>query len=266
MDLTNATVGVVGGTGRMGSWISGMLERRGHRVFRSGRTSGLTLEQTARLCRVVILSVPVESTTGVAARIGPMLPPGSVLMDLTSVKDKPLKAMLENFQGEVVGLHPLFGPTAGESTAGLTVAVCPGRGTAGLRWIEETLRSEGYRVERIHPEEHDRIMGVVQGANHFMVLAFALFLGRCGVPVGEIENWSTPSFRVILDRIHGLLDQGEGLFRALLTENPASLDAVDACARFTNQFAEMVKGQRKSEFTTLFHELERVFNDERRMP
>ena len=56
-------------------------------------------------------------------------------MDLTSVKQRPMAAMMSAFPGEVVGTHPLFGP--GEETIeGRTMVLCQGRGERWFQWLQ----------------------------------------------------------------------------------------------------------------------------------
>ena len=57
-----------------------------------------------------LLAVPIDATPAVARQIGPHLPAGCILADITSLKRAPLEAMLESHAGPVIGLHPLFGP------------------------------------------------------------------------------------------------------------------------------------------------------------
>ncbi len=259
MVMNDARIAVVGGTGRMGSWIADLLERRGHRVLRTGRGTDPRPEEAARACRVVIVSVPVQRTIEVIRCVAPCVREDGLLMDLTSIKQAPLHAMLELSRAEVVGLHPLFGPKADPADGPLTVALCPGRGKRGLRWIAGVLRSEGYFVDRIEASEHDRIMGVVQGVNHFATLALALCLSRSGVPLEALERWSTPSFRLALDRIRALLSQPDHLFQALLTGTPAARSGMERYRLAVKELESAAACGENARFQDLFLGLEKAF-------
>ncbi|MCV6038660.1 prephenate dehydrogenase/arogenate dehydrogenase family protein, partial [Escherichia coli] len=58
---------------------------------------------------LVVVTVPIHLTEGVIEKLG-NLPQDCILCDLTSIKSKPLQAMLNVHDGPVVGLHPMFGP------------------------------------------------------------------------------------------------------------------------------------------------------------
>jgi len=255
MIIQKARVGIIGGTGRMGSWLAGLLEGRGHRVLRVGRGSAIRPEDAARSCRVVVVSVPVECTIPVIGRIAPLIREDALLMDLTSVKEAPVKEMLSRCRGQVVGLHPLFGPRPDLEEGPLTVAACRGRGESGFRWIRGLLQGEGYRVKVIDPAEHDRLMAVIQGVNHFSALALAVFLAGCGIAPADLEDWSTPAFRAALDRIRAMTNQPGGLFRSLLTENPAVAEHLHQYENAVKELNQALVRGCEGEFTFLFSRL-----------
>ena len=115
--------------------------------------------RAAATCDVVVLAVPVQRLRQTLVDIAPMLKPQALVVDVASVKMKPIAAMLEILPSAVsiVGTHPLFGPQSGKNgIAGLNIAVCDvrgGRGDSVSRFCSEKL---GLRVSRATPEEHDR--------------------------------------------------------------------------------------------------------------
>lgn len=94
----------------------GVCLKNAHAVGLSGPYSG-TAGLAARGdivadAGMVIVSVPIHVTEQVIAQLPP-LPSDCILVDLASVKSGPLQAMLAAHDGPVLGLHPMFGPTAG---------------------------------------------------------------------------------------------------------------------------------------------------------
>ncbi|WP_239384520.1 prephenate dehydrogenase/arogenate dehydrogenase family protein, partial [Delftia tsuruhatensis] len=75
---------------------------------------------------IVILSVPIYLTTEIIKRTIPYLSEGTILADYTSIKKEPLDCMLANYDGPVVGLHPIFGPTI-SSPENQVIVVCDGK-------------------------------------------------------------------------------------------------------------------------------------------
>jgi len=257
----NAQVGIIGGTGRMGSWLARVLERRGHRVLKAGRRTRVAPEHAARSCDVVVVSVPLDRTIRVIEQVAPLVREDALLMDLTSVKAGPMEAMLSLCRGQVVGLHPLFGPTAKRGQGPLTIAACRGRGESGFRWIRAGLEDEGYDVREIHPAEHDRIMAVIQGVNHFSAMALGLFLKDCGIRPEDLHAWSTPTFRSTMSRIRDMAAQPGELFRGLLLENPASKEHIHQYIETVNMLNQTLFSQDAAKFELFFGGLKAVFGN-----
>lgn len=257
----NAQVGIIGGTGRMGSWLARLLERRGYPVLKAGTRTRVAPEHAARSCDVVVVSVPLDRTIRVIERIAPLVREDALLMDLTSVKAAPMEAMLSVCRGQVVGLHPLFGPVAKRGQGSLTVAACRGRGESGFRWITTILEDEGYDVREIHPAEHDRIMAVIQGVNHFSAMALGVFLKDCGIRPEDLHAWSTPSFRSTMGRIRDMASQPGELFQGLLLENPASKEHIDQYIKTVNMLNQTLFSKDAVEFELCFGGLKAVFGN-----
>jgi prephenate dehydrogenase len=146
------------------------------------------------MCSVIIVSVPIGVTCRIIREIGPLMPRDSLLMDLTSIKTVPVQAMLESSVCDVIGLHPLFGPTV-TSLAGQNIVLCPARGVRWLQWVREILVREGACLTETTPERHDDMMAIIQGLNHFDTIALGLVLNEMEIDQGEFEHFSTPIFR-----------------------------------------------------------------------
>jgi prephenate dehydrogenase len=170
-------------------------------------------------CDVVVISVPIPETLNVIKEVGAVVPAEGLLMDLTSVKRGPVEAMLNYSRAQVVGVHPLFGPDIWPDS-GLRVALCPGRGERGLRWIKDIFLGEGIKVTILEPEEHDRMMGLIQGVNHFSTLALARCISRSGFEFEDLKSCSTQTFEQRIDRIRSMMEQSPELFGSLLMDNP----------------------------------------------
>jgi prephenate dehydrogenase len=259
MGLIRPTVGIVGGTGKMGSWFAELLEQSGSTVFRVGRKTDLTPAEAAQQCDVVVISVPIADTDKVIQEIGPLVSEKGVLMDLTSVKKGPVEAMLRYSRAEVVGAHPLFGPEI-TANSGLRVVVCPGRGERGLDWLKGVLEGAGLKVMVLSPEKHDHIMGLIQGVNHFSTLALASCISGSGLEFEDILNCSTQTFIDRVERIRSVLEQPAELFGSLLMDNPAACEFNEAYLRSVADLIHIIRKGDKEAFEKLFESLKKFFN------
>lgn len=211
-------IGIIGGTGGMGKWFASFFQQEGYSVQISGRNTGPDPRQMAEDCLVVIVSVPIEATEAVIRKIGPCMPRESVLMDLTSLKEVPVRTMLETSVSEVIGLHPLFGPRVA-SLDGQNIAVCPARGGRWLSWLKDILEKNGANLVETTPEGHDKMMALVQGLNHFNTVMLGLTLAGSGVSPEELRRFSTPVFRERLNHLSRIIAHPD-LYAHLIAGNP----------------------------------------------
>lgn len=223
-------IGIIGGTGGIGKWFAAFFEAEGYPVHVTGRSTGLTLSELADRCPVVIVSVPIAATIDAIRRIGPLLPAGSLLMDFTSLKMKPVREMMEATAAAVVGCHPLFGPDC-PSLDGQNIILCPGRGERWLKRMETLFTNGGARVTVTTPEEHDRMMSLVQGLTHIETILMGLTLRESGVEASLLDAFTTPVFRTkraIIDKVFGARPE---LYAGLITGNesiPRILDIYES--------------------------------------
>lgn len=217
--MNDIAVGIIGGTGGIGKWFAGFFQRQGFTVHASGRTSGMTVPEMAERCGIVIVSVPICATLDVIRDIGPRMKPDSLLMDLTSLKADPVRAMLDFSSSEIIGLHPLFGPDV-PSLAGQNIVLCPARPGKRLPPLREILEKNGARIIETTPERHDEIMAVVQGLAHLNTMTLGLALKESGLSPEELDGFSTPVFRLKRSLVEKVFSKNPRLYADILALNP----------------------------------------------
>lgn len=221
------TVGLIGGAGVMGQWFKRLFESQGLKVLVADLDTPLTSQEVAQAADLAILCVPIPEVAKVAREVAPHLKPEAALVDITSVKQGPMAAMLAAFPGEVVGTHPLFGPGE-ESINGRTVVLCPGRGERWFHWLKDFFIQVGARVKVTTAKEHDRLMSVVQGLAHFVLIALGTAIRELGVPLEELEDFATPTFATLHSLTRRLVSQDAKLYACIQLQNPANRVALRA--------------------------------------
>ncbi|HMK46730.1 MAG TPA: prephenate dehydrogenase/arogenate dehydrogenase family protein [Methanocella sp.] len=222
---------IVGGGGDMGRWCAMLLKRAGFQVSISSRRDvgataasmgvGIASLEDAGKFDVVVLSVPIDSVEDVSAHVGPLLKPGSLLMDVSSLKSGPVALMLEytSPEVEVIGAHPLFGPGL-ESLEGRTIVLVPTeRCERWLSIIKDVFESIGASIVLSTPEDHDRRMAIVQGLTHYMYLCWGRTIERLGVNVSDLDAYRTPIFSITKDMAGRLFSRNPGMY-ALIQSGP----------------------------------------------
>lgn len=214
-----AHVLIVGGRGKMGRYFGRWFAGAGYEVRVLDVDDWPKVDALCGGADLALVCVPIDRTVAVVGELGRHLPPGCILADITSVKQAPLRAMLEAHPGPVVGLHPLFGPTTSTMDKQV-VAATPGRAPEACQWFLDQLTAWGNIVLPLDAGEHDQIMAIVQGLRHFAAFAFADFLFRHQVNLGRTLELSSPIYRLELGMIGRLFAQEPVLYSEILFANP----------------------------------------------
>ncbi|EOI3466461.1 bifunctional chorismate mutase/prephenate dehydrogenase [Cronobacter dublinensis] len=250
---------IVGGGGQMGQLFEKMLTLSGYQVRILEQQDW---PQATTLCAdagMVIVSVPVHLTEAVIRKLPP-LPEDCVLVDLTSVKNVPLQAMLEVHHGPVLGLHPMFGPDSG-SLAKQVVVYCDGRKPEAYQWFLEQIQVWGARLHRISAVEHDQNMAFIQALRHFATFAYGLHLAEENVQLEQLLALSSPIYRLELAMVGRLFAQDPQLYADIIMSSPGNLSLIK---RYYQRFGEAIglleQGDKRA-FIDSFRKVEHWFGD-----
>lgn len=132
---------------------------------------------------IVVFAVPLAALEEAARRAAAHIRPGALVVDVTSVKVRPLEILTKIIpaHADLLGTHPLFGPQSGKNgITGLRVALAPVRIAPDRYYgICDFLSDKlGLLTLKVDPDAHDREMAKVQAMTHFMSRALrAIGLG-----------------------------------------------------------------------------------------
>lgn len=243
---------IIGGRGGMGRWCAGLFKSAGYDVCISSRGDasdvaralgvGISTPKEAGRFDVVVLSVPMDALEGVASEVAPGMRQGALLMDLSSLKAKPLEAMLRHAPPgvEVIGAHPLFGPQS--DFCGRTVVLVPtDRSARWLPIIRSLFMEAGLNVVEATAERHDKNMAVVQGLTHFMYVAMGRALEKAGVDMEESSLFRTPVYGITSEMLGRVLSQSPELYALIQSSGHAGAlrhAFIEACVELSSELDE----------------------------
>lgn len=174
-----------------------------------------TLAEAAS-CSVVVLAMPVAALESTIAALAAYLKPGTLVLDVGSVKCLPADIMRAGLpdHAEIVATHPLFGPqSAKNGLAGLKIAVCPVRGSRARRVAAFLRRALGLKVVLTTPEDHDREAAMVQGLTHLIA---KVLVRMEPLPA----RMTTRSFDLIMEAVGMVRHDAPSVFEAIERLNP----------------------------------------------
>lgn len=174
-----------------------------------------SLEDVAK-SDIVVFCVPVKELEKTVTEVVPFLKAGQLVIDLCSVKCKPVEILKRLIPANVdaVSLHPLFGPQSGKAgISGLNITVCNVLGDR-VPCVTQFLKDKLFlNIFETTPENHDEEMAYVQGLTHMIAKVFV----RMDVPT---IHQQTKTYGHLNDMVELIRYDSEELFLAIQRDNP----------------------------------------------
>jgi len=261
-DVEPKVVAIIGGEGGMGQSMARLFGDLGHAVMSADVNTTLRPVEAAQSADVVVISVPIRATEEVVRAVAPHVRADALLMDVTSLKEAPLRVMMEATEKtSVVGTHPMFGPGV-HSYTGQRVVLCRGRGDAWYQWTRDTFESRGLMVHEAAAEEHDRMMAVVQVLNHFETQVMGAALARLGVKLEDTLAYTSPAYLLESYVVARHFGQSAGLYGPIEMLNPRTEEVTRAFEAAAADVGDIVRSGDQGRFDALFDEVRAFYGRE----
>jgi len=231
--MTQQSLGIIG-AGAFGRFMAQHLAPFFDVVVYDRHVEAINLSEEKRLksgdlqevasSSIVVIAVPVQRFEDVLHEMAPWVKPGSLILDVASVKIKTTHLMQTILPAhvDVVGTHPLFGPQSGKNgIEGLNIVVANIRGqreACVATFLEEKLKLNVFKAT---PQEHDKELAYVQGLTHLLAkVVVAMDLPKF--------RFTTKTYDYMDQMVEMIRYDSEDLFRAIERENPFSIEAKKA--------------------------------------
>ncbi|OQD59716.1 prephenate dehydrogenase [Methanobrevibacter arboriphilus JCM 13429 = DSM 1125] len=231
-------IGIIGGTRGLGKTLASILSKEEFDVTITGRdtvtgnqvSEDLNVEysndnkKVASSSDIIIISVPISTTSKVIKEIAKSVKPGSLVVDVTSVKVEPsnlMKTLLDD-DVEFIPTHPVFGPRTTNLEGQVVVLTPISQKQKEGKWYPKILKFLNDRKVRIieaSPEEHDDMMAVVQVLTHFSYISTASAIKKLGINIKDTRKFASPIYNLMVDMISRIVSQNPFLTYSIQLEN-----------------------------------------------
>jgi prephenate dehydrogenase len=273
-------IAIIGGSGKMGQLFAGLFHQEGREVVITGRDRAKLLAAQRSLgvrtaasnaeavkgADYVVLSVPIEGFEDAVREIGPHVEAGQAVIDITSVKARPVAIMHRHLKnGLVLGAHPLFGPGARSLERQNFVLTPTGDEERALaQKITDYLEARGARVTLMTPDEHDDTMSLVLGLSHFIAIVTADTLLSSG-KLKPIEAVGSTTYKVLLTLVESVLSEDPELYASIQMSLPRVAELEKLFQRRAGEWAGLVRASDRAGFArrmgAMKGELEKISPD-----
>ena len=248
------TIGIIGGAGKMGQWLSYFFQERDFTVLTASRKTTLSPQKLAQKADIVIVSVPIAQTAQTITDIIPHLKKTALLTDVSSLKVMSLEAM-RDAPCATLGIHPLFGPSIG-NLSDAQIVFCRQKDNAYVDLLKGLFEKAGITVIEISADEHDYQMAYIQAFTHAINLLFGkIILNRKNELLPKLH---TPVFSLQTLLAGRVLQQDMHLVSQMQLFNPYFPSILLELEGYVQNLRNAVQKQNEAEYRELFR-AERAF-------
>lgn len=245
--MVKMNVGIIGGSDGLGKtliyyfrdefdvYITGRDHNKGRTVADElGAGYIESNDDLAGISDILVIAVPMQFTCDVIREVAPSMKKGSVMIDVTSVKEEPTRTMGEVLPDtvEYIPTHPVFGPRTTRLDNQVIVLTADKKG----KWYDKVynyLKGKNMRIIETTAEKHDYMMSIVQVLTHFSFISTASAIEKLKVDLNETEDFESPIYNLMIDMIARIVSQNP-----YLTYNIQSMN--NNGAKIRNTFADAV--------------------------
>ena len=260
-EMESKTIAIIGGHGGMGQLLSTLFCDYGHTVILADIDTAITNVEAVKEADVIAITVPIASTIDVIKEVGPHCKKDALLFDVTSTKAEQIEAMLDYFEGSVIGTHPLFGPSV-HSLQGQRIAVVCARDVAQWhKWLCNIFNARGLSILDTTAAEHDKAMSIVQVLTHQTTEILGRTIQKLDVDVRRTLEFTSPIYLMELLMAARHFAQSADLYASIQMNNPETSHVLHALKNAGDELREIVLNKDRDRFRTLFTQVHDHFGN-----
>ena len=263
--MIKMNVGIIGGTDGLGKtlvyyfrdefsvFITGRDHVKGKEVADELNVSYIESNAgLANISDILVISVPIEHTSDVIREVAPFMKSGSVMIDVTSVKEEPAKTMAEVLPEniEYIPTHPIFGPRTTILDNQVIVLTADKKG----KWYEKVYRyleSKNMRIIETTAAKHDYMMSIVQVLTHFSFISTASAIEKLSVDISETEDYESPIYNLMIDMIARIVAQNPYLTYNIQSMNNNGPKIRNTFAEAVSELRDIINDKNEDEFVKI---------------
>lgn len=229
------------------------------------QTDFATNKELIAYADIIFLCVPISSMEKVMEEIYPIMD-GKVLVEICSVKKfiiekfNSLKEAYPSVNVQFGSIHPMFGPRI-HSLIGQVILFTHQDNLSpvlaeSLKAVFEKSDAHVYDLPYLR---HDKLMGIVQGLNHFNVFVSAKTLARFESDFDDIKLVASPPYRIFIVFFTRYVLQNPVLYADIQMNNEYVFEVVRIFRDEMNRLFDLVQTKDRKGFVTYIEEMQDYF-------
>jgi prephenate dehydrogenase len=263
---------IIGGSGGMGHVFSRYFKNHGFNVTLMARNEQklkeaaknldvkyeVDLKKSVENADIVMVSIPIHSTTEMILRIAPLMKKNSLIFDVTSIKQKICKALNEvqkKYPINCLSLHPMFGPGI-KDMKNYNIIFLKIGGTEQYDIIVEELlnlfRSDGLVLIEATPKIHDSRIALTLGVPHMFNILFLNLLKRTNEPLNKLTQYTGTTFLLQKVFAESIIQREMEMFGEIQIENESFYEILEIFENLLKEYKTIIKKKNLAGFKQIF--------------
>lgn len=226
--LGQKSVLVIGGSGRLGSWLCRFFADCGHRISvvdpvrpQFACSYATSFDESADLYDLIVVATPIRASIEILEKILTIKLKKPVIFDVSSVKNPVQRILidLKNSGANVTSLHPMFGPSV-QLLFGKHIVRCSLGVAQADSLVNELFASTSLQVVDMSIDEHDEIISLLLALTHAFCITFAHALNKSSFTATALEKFSSPTFANLLAISKKVMNENPHLYYEIQALNP----------------------------------------------
>lgn len=255
--LRHKKIGVIGGSQGLGSWMVQFFKNEGCEVkFTSvdEKSEFSNNQELIEFADIVLFCVPISKMEEVITECFPYLN-GKIIFEICSVK----KFIIDQFKSlqkenpaidfSFYSIHPMYSQKQDNLKGQVIIEnhVINGDDTlfSAFKYHFERHGAVWYALPY---DEHDKMMGVVQGLNHFNVFVSSKTLQRAGFELEGIKAFASPTYRIFIVFFTRYVLQNPRLYAEIQLFNEYVLDTLKIFKEEVDTLYNLIAEKKEEEF------------------
>jgi len=270
--MLGKNITIIGGSGGMGQVFGRYFKRHGFNVTLLARNENklktvaenlgvdyeLDLKKSVENADVVMVSIPIHSTSEMIQKIAPLMKKNSLLFDITSLKQNIytiLNEVYKIYPINCLSLHPMFGPGI-KNMKNYVILVLKVGGTEHydeiIKELLDLFKSDGFIITETTPEIHDSRIALTLAVPHMFNILFLNLLKRTNEPLNELTRFTGTTFLLQKVFAESIIQREMEMFGEIQIENDKFLKILDLFETLIKEYKAIIMNKDTIGFNNIF--------------
>ena len=206
---------------------------------------------------ITIFSVPISKMEDTIKQVAPYVKPWSIVADVCSIKWFPAKVMKEYSPKNtlIIPVHPMFWPYV-SSIADQIFVLTPDeevKSDKRYKFFKDFLQSKWAKIIETTPQEHDKMMAIVQWLTHISMFMVWEAISRLNVDVKKTFDFVSPIYKLLIASVLRYIWHDPKLYGDIQMFNPEVLKVHEVLVDVMTDFNKAVLEKDEDKFITIIN-------------